>query len=115
MATTYKEVGAYLESVARTGKYINYVDLLREFPDLPTNLFPFPQNPLSLMFEELDREDNTAKRAFRTSLVVSKEHGIPGDGYFKMLERMRGQAVAKSDRLAVWLHEFNRVIAEYSE
>lgn len=105
MKTTYVEVAAFLESVARRQDLTTYGDIVHRYPDLPTDLHPWPPHPLSAIFGELDHEDSRAGRPLRTALVVTKKEGVPGNGFFEAVTLLRGTPIAKSDRLAVWSSE----------
>lgn len=105
MKTTYQEIGKHLEYVASMADVVTYGDLVKKFTDLPRELYPWPLHPLCAMFEELDVEDQRNGRPFRTSVVVTQETKMPGDGFFKMYELKRGQAISTSQRLSVWMSE----------
>lgn len=102
-------IGPHLQTVAKAKKVITYQDLIRAFPALlPPLDVPWPAHPLSRIFETLDQDDAFNHRPFRTSVVVNKATGEPGNGYFETLHQLKGinclNAVA---RQAAWIAELN--------
>jgi len=66
-------------------------------------------HPLCGIFEQLDRADYPAP--LRTTLVIAKETGQPGPGYFESLERLREKQIPKSERDAVWISQYQELLA----
>ena len=65
-------------------------------------------HPLARAFETLDREDAEARRPFRTSMVISNEENMPGDGYFKSLSELKGlHAKSEKQRLEAFSQELS--------
>ena len=94
---------------------IFYNDLANKFGLPPVDKF-WATHPLCQMFDTLDREDASNKRPFRTALVVSRERGIPGQGFFNTLQQLRNLKHPLKDELEqrrVWQNEFDQVIAFY--
>jgi len=112
--TTMKEVGEYLEQQARLGSPINYADVVRNFPDLPPLTGAWKSHPLCPIFGDLDIEDDRHKRLLRTALVFGKETGRPGDGFYEMIEKLRGMSVSRGQKDKVWTDELKAVIAFYA-
>lgn len=101
-------IGSYLESVAKKGGLTSYGELVREF-DLPQLDGAWTAHPLAQIFEVIDQQDVTAKRPFRTSVVVVQSSNMPGAGFFEALERLKGipDSGSPNVRLAVWTSEVN--------
>lgn len=100
------ELGAYLEDLARTGKATTYESVVNRFGLSPLD-GAWNGHPLSRAFDSLDREDAEACRPFRTSMVISKERGMPGPGYFTSLAALKGIRPNKAkDSLAIFVEEF---------
>jgi len=47
------------------------------------------RHPLSGIFEEIDCHDHKHNRPFRTAIVISERLKYPGNGFFKMLLKLR--------------------------
>jgi hypothetical protein len=76
----------------------------------------FSAHSFSDMFGQFDRDDEANQRPYRTSLVISKEANMPGQGFFKTLSNLRGIDLPKSDeeKYKVWLKEVMRLRQFYS-
>lgn len=108
-----KAVGQYLAQQARVGDPITYSKVVDHFPDMPPLNGAWSAHPLCAIFGELDIEDHSEHRPFRTAFVYAKETGRPGDGFFKMISKLRGISVLKSEQDAVWMEELEALIAYY--
>ena len=108
-----KEVGKYLEQQAKLGAPINYIDVVRNFPGLPPLTGVWKSHPLCAIFGDLDIEDDRHKRPFRTALLFGKESGRPGDGFYEMIEKLRGVSVGTRQRDKVWTDELKALLAYY--
>lgn len=114
------DIGVFLEQRARSGPDmapIFYNDLAQRF-GLPPVTEAWLSHPLSELFGLLDHEDHAKNRPFRTALVVSREKGIPGDGFFKALNALRGTPYPIRDELKkiqIWKAEFDRLISFYAD
>ena len=88
---TSGQVAAFLEDRARRLSFddvpIFYGDLAAHF-GLPPVTEAWYTHPLCSIFDDLDIEDAKRGRPFRTVLVVSQEHSIPGPGFFKTVARL---------------------------
>jgi len=88
---TAKEVAAFLEDRARQLSFddvpIFYADLAAHF-GLPPVTEAWHTHPLCGIFDDLDVEDSKRGSPFRTVLVVSQQHSIPGPGFFKTVARL---------------------------
>ena len=113
--TTTRDLAEFLEEQARQSEPITYSDVIVNFPDLPPLTEAWLSHPLCSIFGELDREDFTNNRPFRTALVFGKESGLPGNGFFQMLERYRGRKLRKDEHLTVWLAELDAIKKFYSK
>jgi hypothetical protein len=111
--TTMKEVGKYLEQQAKRGAPINYVDVVKNFPAIPSLGPHWKSHPLCTIFGDLDIEDERHKRPFRTALVFAKETGRPGDGFHEMIDKLRGVSVSKSQKDKIWTDELKALLAYY--
>lgn len=107
---TSSELAKYLEDKARAKKPVFYRDVVAHFDLIPLT-DAWTNHPLADAFDVLDRQDADAGRPFRTSMVISKERGMPGPGFFKSLEQLKG-TVARNDRqrLDVSIAEMNAAI-----
>ena len=73
-------------------------------------------HPFCGIFDQLDREDVSAGRPLRTALVVSKDRGLPGDGFFKTMALLRGNtkpATKDTEQMRLWTEELQRLVAHY--
>ena len=83
------KLAKYLEDRARRRRTVYYSELVEQF-GLPPLDGAWIGHPLERAFDALDREDAEKQRPFRTSMVISKEKNMPGDGYFKALAELKG-------------------------
>jgi len=83
MQTSARDVGLFLEAQAKQRAPIPYSDVIRTFRDLPPLGPHWKSHPLCSFFGELDLEDHSKQRPFRTALVFAKETGRPGQGIFR--------------------------------
>lgn len=108
-------IGPFLEERARQENPIFYNDLARDF-GLPPVGEAWSSHPLSELFGSLDAQDHARGRPFLTALVVSREKGIPGEGFFKTLSALRGTPYPirdETEKLRVWKEEFDRLVSFY--
>jgi hypothetical protein len=115
MKTTEKDIAEFLEEKARIGEPIFYLDVVNRFPDVGPLTPHWPSHPLSAIFGHLDDDDQARQRPYRTALVVSKERGKPGDGFFNAMADLRDITILKSEEDKVWLKEFNRLVGYYQK
>src|ERR1017187_6942936 len=113
MATSVKEIGAFLESQAHLGQPITYGAVIKKFPDLPPLTEYWKSHPLCDIFGELDGEDHRNNRPFRTALVYAVDTTRPGNGFFENLARLRGTTIMKSEEDKVWVAELDALKAYY--
>src|SRR5208282_2727544 len=88
---TAKEVAGFLEDRARRFSFHDvpiFYNKLAEHFGFPPVGEAWYTHPLCSIFEDLDVEDAKRGRPFRTVLVVSKEHSIPGPGFYKTVARL---------------------------
>jgi hypothetical protein len=112
-----EEVARYLEQRARLPRNeapIFYNDLAAQF-GFRTVDEHWLSHPLCAIFAALDADDQAHNRPFRTALVVSRERGLPGDGFFRTLEQLRDLNPIRGDfeQMRVWRDEFDRLLAYY--
>jgi len=101
------KLARFLEDKAKRKRTVYYSELVTQF-GLPPLDGAWIGHPLERAFDKLDREDAGAHRPFRTSLVVSKEKNMPGDGYFKSLSELKGiHAKSEKQRLEAFLQELS--------
>jgi hypothetical protein len=117
--TTTQDIGRYLEQQLRAkgrNAVMTYGDLLEVFNDLPDFTGAWSSHPLCDMFGELDIEDASLGRPFRTAVVVSKDDRVPGGGFFKMYVQYRdpnARIRSDLDRIEVHQRELRAVAAHY--
>lgn len=104
-------IGAFLEQKASEQKTVFYSELAVHF-NLPPMDGAWPAHPLSNYFDVLDQEDAVAKRPFRTAVVITREHGVPGNGFFQSLGKYKGiRASNNQEKLEVFANELQAVFA----
>ena len=109
METTWQDIGRYLEEQLRAkgrDAIMTYGELLLRFPDLPDFTGAWSAHPLCDMFGELDIEDASFGRPFRTAAVVSQDDRVPGGGFFKMYVKYRDKkAKVRTDMDKIEAHQ----------
>lgn len=117
----HEVVARFLEERAATCDFdhapIFYNDLAAQLGFPPVDQY-WLSHPLCGIFDLLDREDVAANCPLRTSLVVSKERGLPGEGFFKTMATLRGYrrpATDSVEQMRLWTDELQRLLAYYSE
>jgi|SRR6267142_1910974 len=114
-AVTAGQIGTYLEASARAQTTVFYGDLAAHFA-LPPVTEAWMSHPLSGMFDELDIDDAKKARPFRTALVISKEHNMPGPGFFKTVARLcpkRPQPKTDMARMKMYVAEVTNLFQFY--
>jgi len=113
------QVGAFLKARARdlgNQAPIYYGDLAAHF-GFPPITKAWSMHPLCSIFDDLDVEDAKKGRPFRTVLVVSKKHSIPGPGFFKTVARLcpqKPKPKTQSDKANLFLDELKRLVKHYA-
>jgi hypothetical protein len=103
----FDKLANFLEDKARRRRTIYYSDLVTQF-GLASLDGAWVGHPLARAFDTLDREDAEAGRPFHTSVVISKEKNMPGDGYFKSLSELKGvHAKSEKQRLEAFSQELS--------
>lgn len=97
-----------LNQQVKLGQPIYYSDLAYKAGLRPMD-GAWSAHPLCAIFEMLDQADYPGP--LRTTLVIAKETGQPGPGYFETLERLRGKQILKVEREAVWISQYKALIA----
>jgi hypothetical protein len=85
-----------------------------DFPEVGEAWFA---HPFCGIFDTLDIQDVDAGRPLRTALVVSKQYGVPGAGFFKTLLRLRPEVKQPKDDIQksqLWSDELDRLLSYYS-
>lgn len=113
--TTHREVGALLEDFARQERLITYGEIVKQYPDLPENMSIWKAHPLCYILGELDDEDHRNHHPLRSALVVTKEHGMPGNGFFETITNLRGTKIDRSQRPFIWSAEVKRVFEHFAK
>ncbi len=111
-------IARFLEQRARLPRGqapIFYNDLATEFgfPNVDDRWYA---HPFCNIFGALDEDDQAHNRPFRTALVVSRERGVPGEGFFKMIQQLRGlrrPIAGDFEQMRVWREEFDRLLEHY--
>jgi hypothetical protein len=105
------KLARFLEDKARRKRTIYYSELVTQF-GLPPLDGAWLGHPLERAFDALDREDAMAQRPFRTSMVISKEKNMPGDGYFKSLFELKGiHAKSEKQRVEAFSRELSAAMS----
>ena len=110
-------VAAFLEKRASLGRDrgpIFYNDCASTLGFPPVDQF-WASHPLCGIFDALDREDVALRRPIRTALVVSKERGLPGKGFYSTLALLRGSSPATKlpQQMQLWSDELDKLVAYY--
>ena len=101
------DLAGFLEDRARRRRTVYYSELVAQFGLSPLD-GTWTGHPLERAFDSLDREDAERNRPFRTSMVISKEKNMPGDGYFKALADLKGiHAKTEKQRLEAFSRELS--------
>lgn len=99
------KLARFLEDRAKRKRTVYYSELVTQF-GLPPLEGGWMGHPLERAFDALDKEDAAANRPFRTSMVISKDNNIPGNGYFKSLFDLKGiSAKSEKQRIAAFSQE----------
>ena len=94
---------------ARHKDVIHYSDLVQKITKC--DLEPHDVR-LNQMLYEIASEEDEARRGLLTALVVHKDDGAPGSGFFEMAEE-RGRDISDPD--TCWIEELNNVYAVWSQ
>ena len=105
------KLARFLEDKAKRKRTIYYGELVTQF-GLPPLDGAWVGHPLERAFHALDREDAGAHRPFRTSMVITKEKNMPGDGYFRSLSALKGiHAKSEKQRLEAFSQELSATMS----
>lgn len=99
----------HLIACARRRATTTYSELCSEVTAIHLRPYSFA---IVAFLNEICTEEDAAHGVMLASLVVRKDTGIPGDGYFGHADRLKRDV---SDREAFWRGEVERVWAEYGE
>ena len=108
---TPQTIGAFLEKKAKRKQTVFYSDLAAHF-ELPPMDGAWSAHPLCGIFDILDQGDASAKRPFRTTVVVKREDHVPGNGFFESLANYKNIRASNDQRkLEVFASELKAVFA----
>lgn len=115
----HKEIGAFLEERVRQlggNAPVFYSDLAAHF-GMPPVTEAWSAHPLCGILGQLDEEDARLRQPFRTTLVISKERNMPGDGFFKTYLGLNPHVrppKTDNDKMNLFVTELNRVLSHYA-
>ena len=103
-----EEARQVIREVASGRGLIFYSDLVRRIRRC--DLEPYGK-PFAKMLGEISTDEDAADRGLLTAVVVRKEDGRPGRGFFDKLARDRGRVFPDSEagRDRFWVEELERV------
>ena len=103
-----KEACLAIRGVASDKGLIFYSDLVKRIKSCA--LEPYGE-PLATMLGEISTDEDAAGRGLLTAVVVRKEDGRPGRGFFDKLARDRGRVFPDTDsgRDRFWIEELECV------
>jgi hypothetical protein len=107
-ADARSQARAALLERARAGATLTYAELARA---VPITGFQPRSWALMALLDEVCREEDPVHGVWIASLVVRRDTGIPGDGYFAYAER---EGFDTSDRPAFWRERVQRVWNAYA-
>jgi hypothetical protein len=103
------EMRAILVGCARARHTITYSELTRQ---LTTARVHYHSPWLTRLLEALGREEAAAQRPILAALVVTKQTGMPGGGYFEMTAR---DSLPAEDLAAIWQADVQAVYEYWKE
>ncbi len=74
---------------------------------------PAHSRPLFTILDDINRHEHAAGRPLLTAIVVNKEEGMSGHGFFKLAAQLGHHRDGDDDRL-YWEWERDRVYAEWA-
>lgn len=98
-------VRAILARACRNELPIYYSDLTHEIRSIP---FGAHDSSFHHLLGQISVEEEAAGRGMLSVLVVTREHGMPGHGFFDLAQRL-GRGV--NDELRCWSEETNLVLS----
>lgn len=104
--TAKKEMLITLQKRASERQTITYSELSRETTSIPLGPHDFA---MSWMLGEVSEEEHEAGRPLLSALVVYKETGFPGPGFYDLAIRL-GRKV--TDRDSFWVNELQTIFTE---
>lgn len=107
-----EEASLAIREVASDRSLIFYSDLVKRIRSCA--LEPYGE-PLAKMLGEISTDEDAAGRGLLTAVVVRKEDGRPGRGFFDKLARDRGRVFpdTESGRDRFWIEELERVYSSW--
>jgi hypothetical protein len=97
MSPKANRIAEFLESRIRAkgmNGIIYYNQIARQFR-MPRVTEAWYRHPLSGIFDEIDNDDHKKDKPFKTAIVISERKKYPGDGFFKMVLKLRYPNKAK--------------------
>jgi hypothetical protein len=104
---TKDEMREVLNAVARRGETITYTDLVRQVHAMRLDPHDYA---VAHLLGEISAVDHAEGRGMRSALVISKEEGKPGTGFFALAASC-GEDVSDQERF--WVHELHKVYADW--
>ena len=120
MSPDAQKVAEYLESrIRKSGiNAITYYNPLADHFGMPPVTEAWQNHPLCAIFEELDLDDHSAGRPFRTAIVINEQKKYPGNGFFKMVKKLRAPEKSKfteKEMMAIYSKELDALEQLYKK
>lgn len=106
--TAKQQIRDVLYDVARRRKTITYVDLVSRVDAMSLHE---RSGDLHQILGEISEEEDAAGKGMLSAVVVAKESGVPGSGFFELARKL-GRDL--SDELSFWRQERDRLRDAYS-
>jgi hypothetical protein len=118
MSPDAKKVAEYLEArIRKSGiNAITFYNPLAAHFGMPPVTEAWQSHPLCGIFEELDLDDHSHNRPFRTAIVINEQKKYPGNGFFKMVRKLRFPAKSgftESEMLSIYSDELDALETLY--
>ena len=105
------EIENFLIELIKKNKTTTYGTVCDAFGLKPLNGV-WSDHPLCLIFDEIDRLDAENNRPFKTSIVLTKNGGNVGGGFYEALLKYKNISCRKLDeKLAAWTNEIKGCFA----
>ena len=102
-----REIEAVLVECCRHKKTMTYGDVAASVNSVRLN----PRHPwLHEFLDDISREEDGQGRGMLSAVVVRKDTGFPGEGFYRLARKL-GRDV--SDKTRFWRQEFDRVTANW--
>ncbi len=104
----YDEVYAKLVETARKGKRINYAEI-GEIMRITTRGSAMARK-VGQILDEINEDEHNNGRPMISAVVVNKQCGIPGAGFYNLARKLRKlKGVSDLEELEFWLKEVRTV------